>query len=363
MISPGQTSVWLDMLAQFCRERNLPLNTQYSHLYSTENYLSWWERTRAERRLTTATAADVDAYVEKLKATSDHLTAGEIRVHLGAIRALYEALISEGLIQANPVRLRRHKAAPQPYEAAYAELLDTFLAWCRKRGLAEATQAVRVRAVKRFLGWWWERSPEQNPAHATTPDLAAYLESIFQAKVGEGMTNLASAVYSHRAALHLFYQALVQSGAAELNPVPVFRGVGRGARGARVITAKQRQDLLKAVDQGRGREKVMALLLLLTDLRVSEILAIEWGHVTPRHIRIPGRSGAGKQMIPVEPAVARALNDWRAEQEASGKIPLPTERVLPVSVAVLYQTLKGIALSVGIKRLSPWTLRTAFRHG
>lgn len=86
-------------------------------------------------------------------------------------------------------------------------------------------------------------------------------------------------------------------------------------KGSRHLTPKEVSRLLSHADP---RQRIICLSGLTFGLRVSEILALTFGHTQNTHIRIVSRKGSNNAVFPIPPDFRKALGDLETHYSARG---------------------------------------------
>lgn len=193
---------------------------------------------------------------------------------------------------------------------------------------------------------------------------------------------LARATRARRlSALRQFYRFAVEEGLCAENPTLRLAGPGRAQRLPRTLSEAEVEALLAAARSDRRpeperlRATCLMELLYATGLRVSELVSLPVAAVRgdPRMILVRGKGGR-ERMVPLSPPARAALAAWlacrdRAEAAARAAGRPASRHLFPSSGAAGHLTrqaffalVKTLALEAGIDpaRVTPHVLRHAF---
>ncbi len=252
--------------------------------------------------------------------------------------------------------------------------IETFLdAQAADLGAATNTQLAYARDLKDFAQWLERRGLGfENCAMA---DIEAYL--VYCDQIG-----LARATRARRlSAIRQWFRFGFEEGWREDNPAIRIAGPGRGKRLPKTLS---QQDVAKLLDQAaltgrdaaeKARNRCLMELLYATGMRVSELvgLPIAAARGDPRLLLIRGKGGK-ERLVPLTPAAREALSDWLklrdSAQEKAVQSGLPASPFLFPSRGKLghltrhwfYAQIKTIARAAGINPdiVTPHRLRHAF---
>ncbi|MGC9368832.1 MAG: site-specific tyrosine recombinase XerD [Paracoccaceae bacterium] len=249
-----------------------------------------------------------------------------------------------------------------------ARWIQTFLeAQAAELDAAQNTLLAYARDLKDFAGWLDGR----DLATATRADVEGYL-------VHCDAQGLAQATRARRlSAIRQLYRFAYEEGWRADNPALQIRGPGKARRLPKTLTHDEVDRLLEAATQGRDalRNACLMQLLYATGMRVSELvgLPVAAARGNPRMLLIRGKGGK-ERMVPLSPPAQAALAAWlkrRDETEeatrAKGK---PASRFLFPSRGKeghltrhrFYALIKELAVAGGVDptKVTPHTLRHAF---
>ncbi len=251
-----------------------------------------------------------------------------------------------------------------------ARWITTFLeAQAAELDAAANTQAAYARDLKDFTTWLERHGIAL--AGATRADVEGYL--VFCDAQG-----LAVATRARRlSAIRQLYRFAYEEGWRDDNPALQIRGPGRAKRLPGTLTHDEVDRLLEAAGTGRDplRDTCLMQLLYATGMRVSELvsLPVAAARGDPRMLLIRGKGGK-ERMVPLSPPARVALRDWLAHRDAAeerartdGKRPSPFlfpsgGKTGHLTRVRFHGLVKTFALRAGIDpgRVSPHTLRHAF---
>ncbi|MCA9241422.1 MAG: site-specific integrase [Planctomycetales bacterium] len=119
--------------------------------------------------------------------------------------------------------------------------------------------------------------------------------------------------YQHQAhkAMSKVFQTAMVDGLIATNPVRSVKAPRGGHKPKVVPDRRQVTALLEAAPDARMRALVG--ILAYTGCRISEALGIKWSEVNDERIILQGKGGKSRA-VPVTPALASILAEWRSEQ-------------------------------------------------
>ncbi|WP_353472466.1 site-specific tyrosine recombinase XerD [Salipiger sp. H15] len=255
-----------------------------------------------------------------------------------------------------------------------AHWVSAFLeAQVAERGAADNTQAAYARDLADFTGWLAARGLDL--ATAQRADVEDYLITC----EAEG---LAVATRARRlSAIKQLYRFAFEEGLRSDNPAVQIAGPGRPKRLPKTLTTDEVDRLLEAAERhGRSaddrlRNTCLMQLLYATGMRVSELvtLPLSAARGDPRMLLIRGKGGK-ERMVPLSPPARAALAEWltrrdahealnRAEgRPASGFLFPSRGKAGHLTRHAFYVMIKDIAVGAGVSpaKVTPHTLRHAF---
>ena len=173
----------------------------------------------------------------------------------------------------------------------------------RTSGLSKASTEAYVGALKRkvypVIGS--VRLRDLKPSHVAR---------VLTAMQDDGLSN----AYQHTAskAMSAVFKAAMADGLIGSNPALSVK-VRRGGHKAKVVPNRdQVAALIEACED--KRLKALVATLAYTGCRISEALGLTWADVDDSMLRIIDGKGAKSRAVPVTPALAKILKDWKAEQ-------------------------------------------------
>ena len=240
-------------------------------------------------------------------------------------------------------------------------------------GAARNTLLAYGRDLKDFAGWLAHRGSDF--AKATQADVENYL--IFCDANG-----LAKATRARRlSAIRQLYRFAHEEGWRADNPALRLKGPGRDLRLPGTLDHAEVDALLEAA-KGYGRGKMdqkrngaLLELLYATGMRASELVELPVASVrgAPRMILVRGK-GEKERMVPLSPPAMQALAEWLVLRDAAGDVARlagkPQSKYLFPGPGVaghltrqhFYLLIKDIAAAGGVSpaKVTPHTLRHAF---
>ena len=253
-------------------------------------------------------------------------------------------------------------------------LIQTFLeAHAAELDAATNTQLAYARDLKDFAGWLAPRALSFDTA--SRQDIEAYL-------IHCDAQGLATATRARRlSAIRQLYRFLFDDGLRTDNPAIDISGPGQTRRLPKTLTNAEVDALIEtARTMGRTRadrlrNTCLMELLYATGMRVSGLMSLpaEAARGDPRMLLIRGKGGR-ERLVPLSPPARTALADWLAERDAADDLGAtqgkPRSRFLFPSRGKLghftrnwfYVLIKDIAVAAGVPptNVTPHTLRHAF---
>ena len=240
-------------------------------------------------------------------------------------------------------------------------------------GAARNTLLAYGRDLKHFAGWLAHRGSDF--AKATQADVENYLISC-------DANGLAKATRARRlSAIRQMYRFAHEEGWRADNPALRLKGPGRDLRLPGTLDHAEVDALIEsAKGYGRGkmdqkRNGALLELLYATGMRVSELVELPVASVrgAPRMILVRGK-GEKERMVPLSPPAMQALAEWLVLRDAAGDVARlagkPQSKYLFPGPGVaghltrqhFYLLIKDIAAAGGVSpaKVTPHTLRHAF---
>ncbi len=234
---------------------------------------------------------------------------------------------------------------------------------------ATNTQLAYARDLKDFAGWLEGRAKAFDMAGRE--DVEAYL--IFCDAQG-----LARATRARRlSAIRQLYRFAFDEGWRTDNPALQIKGPGKEKRLPRTLSLEEVDRLLEAAGTGRDRLRNTCLMQLLyaTGMRVSELVSLPASAARgdPRMLLIRGKGGK-ERMVPLSPPARAALAAWLAHRDAAEEAARADGRkasrfLFPtrskdghLTRHRFYALIKELAVAGGVDpaKVTPHTLRHAF---
>ena len=240
-------------------------------------------------------------------------------------------------------------------------------------GAATNTQLAYGRDLKDFDGYLERKSLDF--ANASRADVEAYL-------VHCDAQGLARATRARRlSAIKQLYRFAFEEGLREDNPAIQISGPGQEKRLPKILSEDEVDRLLSAAqNSGRNlteqrRNTCLMELLYATGMRVTELVSLPVSATRgdPRLLLIMGKGGK-ERMVPLSPPARAALADWltlrdQQDEEARQKRKVPSRFLFPsrgksghLTRHRFYLLIKEFAVAGGVDpaKVTPHTLRHAF---
>lgn len=251
-----------------------------------------------------------------------------------------------------------------------ARWIQTFLdAQAAELDAARNTQLAYARDLKDFAGWLEGHS--QAFERASRDDIEAYL--VFCDAQG-----LASATRARRlSAIKQIYRFAFEEGWRGDNPAMQIKGPGKSKRLPKTLSIEEVDRLLDAAATGRDQLRNTCLMQLLyaTGMRVSELVSLPASAARgdPRMLLIRGKGGK-ERMVPLSPPARVATGLWLVERDtreeaAKKKGAKPGPFLFPsrgkeghLTRHRFYTLIKALAVAGGVSpdKVTPHSVRHAF---
>ncbi|MEL6915021.1 MAG: site-specific tyrosine recombinase XerD [Pseudomonadota bacterium] len=248
-----------------------------------------------------------------------------------------------------------------------AHAIEAFIeAQAAELDAAPNTQVAYARDLKDASGWLARRGLDF--ARASRADIEAYL-GFCEAQ------GLARATRARRlSALKQLYRFTFEEGWRGDNPAIQITGPGREARLPKTLSLEEVEALLEAARRSgksrpaRLRATCLMEVLYATGMRVSELvsLPVSAARGDPRLLLIRGKGGK-ERLVPLSEPARAALADWLGHLDAAVG---PAPRFLFPSRSkeghltrhAFYMQIKALAVAAGVSpaKVTPHTLRHAF---
>ena len=246
--------------------------------------------------------------------------------------------------------------------------LDTIRA---EQDAATNTLSAYTRDIRLFMDFQQDRTPVES---ATRADIEAFLSSLET----DGM---ATATRARRlSALRQFYRFAFVEGFRSDDPASLIRGPAKAKRIPGSLSMQEVDALLAAAERvgrtasDRLRNICLMQMLYATGLRVTELVSLPVASARgrPRMILIRGKGGRDR-MVPLSQEAHFALANWLEErdkvEDALSRGATPSRFLFPsrskaghLTRVSFFLTLKQIAAEAGLnpEKVSPHKLRHAF---
>ncbi len=235
---------------------------------------------------------------------------------------------------------------------------------------ATNTQLGYARDLKDFAGWLDRRD------HHFADAERAHVEDYLIECEAEG---LAAATRARRlSAIKQLYRFAFEEGWREDNPAIQIKGPGKAKRLPKTLSVEQVGALLAAARESPRdalRNTCLMELLYATGMRVTELvtLPVAAARGNPKMLLVRGKGGK-ERLVPLSPPARQAMADWlaardTAEDEARAKGKPPSAFLFPSRAKAGHMTrqsffnlIKDLAVQAGVSpnTVTPHTLRHAF---
>jgi integrase/recombinase XerD len=194
-------------------------------------------------------------------------------------------------------------------------LLDEYDTWLRvERGLAPNSLAAYRRDLRRYLAYLRRRG-ETDPAAVDEAVVAAYVESLKQARTDEGLPRYKeSSIARALAAVRSFHRFCVDEGLLASDPSEEIGGPRVPQGIPKALSEAEVEALLDAVP-GDGprprRDRAILETLYAGGLRISELVGLDLGDVDlyDGQVRVLGK-GNKERVVPLGRTARAALGDY-----------------------------------------------------
>jgi integrase/recombinase XerD len=235
---------------------------------------------------------------------------------------------------------------------------------------ATNTQLGYARDLKDFAGWLDRRG--RHFADAERDNVEDYL-------IGCEAQGLAAATRARRlSAIKQLYRFAFEEGWRDDNPAIQVKGPGKAKRLPKTLSVEQVGALLAAARESPRdaiRNTCLMELLYATGMRVTELvtLPVAAARGTPQMLLVRGKGGK-ERLVPLSPPARQAMADWltardAAEDDARVKGKPPSAFLFPSRAKAGHMTrqsffnlIKDLAVQAGVSpdAVTPHTLRHAF---
>ena len=255
--------------------------------------------------------------------------------------------------------------------ATTALWIQTFIAaQAAELDAAHNTQLAYARDLTDFAGWLTDRGHDF--ASAMQDEVEGYL-------IDCDRLGLARATRARRlSAIRQLYRFAFEEGWRADNPAIRIKGPGKSKALPKTLSVDEVARLLQAARDGRAepvRDTCLMELLYATGMRVSELvsLPVTAARGDPRMLLVRGKGGK-ERLVPLSPPARAAVRDWLAvwdaQQDALSKDGKPVSKFLfPARGKTGHMTrqrfftlIKELAVTAGIDPgdVTPHTMRHAF---
>jgi len=177
-----------------------------------------------------------------------------------------------------------------------------------------------------------------------------------------------------RALLHMLFERAMLWGLIEIqrNPMELvkLKGTSKRLKRPQILTPEIFQELIAVLHEPH---RTMAVVAMCTGLRVSEVLALRWEHIDfkagvmlVQQGVVNGRIGkvkteASNDDIPLDPAFAQILLDWKGERSEGLVFPSHVTGGCYYAGMIQQQVLKPAGEKVGVHGIGWHTFRHTYR--
>src|SRR5665213_808871 len=177
-----------------------------------------------------------------------------------------------------------------------------------------------------------------------------------------------------RALLHMLFERAMLWGLIEIqrNPMELvkLKGTSKRLKRPQILTPEKFQELIAVLHEPH---RTMAVVAMCTGLRVSEVLALRWEHIDfkagvmlVQQGVVNGRIGkvkteASNDDIPLDPAFAQVLLDWKGERSEGLVFPSHVTGGCYYAGMIQQQVLKPAGEKVGAQGIGWHTFRHTYR--
>ncbi|MEL6644027.1 MAG: site-specific tyrosine recombinase XerD [Pseudomonadota bacterium] len=246
-----------------------------------------------------------------------------------------------------------------------ARAIATFLeAQAAERDAAANTLAAYARDLKDYADWLGS-----DPLTGTRADIERYLADC-------DARGLATATRARRlSAIRQFYRFAVEEGWRDDDPAIQLTGPGQSKRLPKTLSEGEVDRLLSAArTHGRAGDRLrntcLMELLYATGMRVSELvgLPVAAARGDPRMLLVRGKGGK-ERMVPLSPPARDALAAWLKERDGRMEGKPASKHLFPshgkaghMTRHRFYLLIKELAVAAGVSpaKVTPHTLRHAF---
>ena len=250
-------------------------------------------------------------------------------------------------------------------EKKFDQYLDLFLDHLRvERGLSANTVEAYGRDVGRFLDYL-EAGGKSSPLEATRSLVMAHLLELGR---GNLVPRSRARVLS---SLKSFFKFMVREKMMDANPAADLESPKIAKYLPDTLSEREVTALLNAPNEakpGGMRDRAMLELLYATGLRVSELIAVQMGHINLEvgYLRTMGK-GSKERLVPVGDKALEVIDKYLSEARGSllGEKQSPylfvNKRGRKLSRQYFWKKVGDYSLTAGItKNISPHTLRHSF---
>lgn len=176
----------------------------------------------------------------------------------------------------------------------------------QQKSVSASTLDSYVRDAEHYLLFLQNKGIDQ-PAEANSKVILNYIDELKH-------NNRSSATITRNiASLRSFYQFLILSKQAEINPAKTIRLEKLPKKFPQILSGKEIELLLSQPDNNEPkgcRDKAMLELLYATGIRVSELVELNIGDINLRTGMLSCSNGRAERTIPVYPTAISAVSDY-----------------------------------------------------
>lgn len=250
-------------------------------------------------------------------------------------------------------------------DSTFQALLDRFLNYLMlDKGLSGNTVSAYGNDLKRYLQYLQEQNIRSLEAIHTS-----HIRELIDLLVRTGMAS--SSVARNITSLRMFHRYLTGEGLTDTNPARSIDHPKKGRSLPSVLSIREIEDLLNAVDISRPlgiRDRAILETLYATGARVSELVSLTQSSFEEhRFVRIIGK-GEKERFVPLGEEAAEWIRRYQREVRTrlsrkghSGDRLFLNNRGGFISRVSVWKLLKDTAERAGIKKtISPHTIRHSF---
>lgn len=244
--------------------------------------------------------------------------------------------------------------------ANHRDLIKEYITYLQvEKGLARHTLESYGRDLKRLERWASKTGLEA--ANLTRPDLRKWIAQL--SREGLAPSSVGRAVSAARG----FYRFLMLDGHIKKHPAEDLDTPQKFSYLPRFLTEEEIDRLFAAPDiatEEGVRDRAMLELMYAAGLRVSELVSMKQTDIDVQAgVVICHGKGSKERLVPVGKSAIHWLQQYAAIKAGYGRSVYPNLFLLrgkPLTRQLAWATIKGHAENVGLRNVSPHTLRHSF---